>query len=141
MVKVRDQVADQHQHVRFGSLADVEARERDVRFTPESGHSRVSIECLLSANSGHRGATWPRRTKKEPRGPPSLCDEFMFSSVSKPTSIGTRCNDGTRALPRSAGRLALPQRRRSTRRRSNHCDGSGHKAQDESQARIRQRLE
>jgi hypothetical protein len=26
-------------HVRFGSLADISARNRDVRFTPESGHS------------------------------------------------------------------------------------------------------
>ncbi|MGC1790314.1 MAG: hypothetical protein WA753_02630, partial [Pseudolabrys sp.] len=26
----------------------------DVRFTPKSGQSRVRLECLLSANSGHR---------------------------------------------------------------------------------------
>jgi hypothetical protein len=30
-------------HVRFGSLADISERTRDVRFTSESGHLSVSI--------------------------------------------------------------------------------------------------
>ena len=29
----------------------------NVRFTPESGHSRLSLECPLSAKSGHRAAS------------------------------------------------------------------------------------
>ena len=39
--------------VRFGSLADITARSRHVRFTPESGHSSVQVGCPKSATSGH----------------------------------------------------------------------------------------
>jgi hypothetical protein len=39
----------------FGSLADILQGNRNVRFTPESGHQRAQRKCLLSANSGHRG--------------------------------------------------------------------------------------
>ena len=39
--------------VRFGSLADITARLRDVRFTPESRHVQRNEPCLLWANSGH----------------------------------------------------------------------------------------
>jgi hypothetical protein len=38
-------------NVRFGSLADIRARIRDVRFTLNSGHARHRIRCLLSARS------------------------------------------------------------------------------------------
>jgi hypothetical protein len=41
-------------HVRFGSKADICSAKRYVRFTPKSGHSRLTLECPLSANSGHR---------------------------------------------------------------------------------------
>ena len=34
-------------NVRFGSLADISQCNRHVRFTPESGHSQVSLECPL----------------------------------------------------------------------------------------------
>ena len=40
--------------VRFGSLADICSAKRDVRFTPESGHSVRLAVCPLCANSGHR---------------------------------------------------------------------------------------
>ena len=40
--------------VRFGSLADITARSRHVRFTPDSGHSSVQVGCPKSARSGHR---------------------------------------------------------------------------------------
>ena len=40
--------------VRLGSLADISQYDRHVRFTPKSGHSRLTLECPLSANSGHR---------------------------------------------------------------------------------------
>jgi hypothetical protein len=40
--------------VRFGSLADIRARIRDVRFTPTSRHAHRWNQCLLSANSGHK---------------------------------------------------------------------------------------
>ena len=36
----------------FGSLADTEARIRDVRFTLRSGHAHRRHRCLLCANSG-----------------------------------------------------------------------------------------
>jgi hypothetical protein len=39
-------------NVRFGSLADIFASDRDVRFTPESGHSTARVACPLWANSG-----------------------------------------------------------------------------------------
>src|SRR5215470_7433947 len=35
--------------VRFGSKADIAARQCDVRFTPKSGHSSAQSPCLLSA--------------------------------------------------------------------------------------------
>jgi hypothetical protein len=43
-------------HVRFGSLADITARSRHVRFTPDSGHSSVQVGCPKSANNGHLAA-------------------------------------------------------------------------------------
>ncbi len=39
--------------VRFGSKADIGATVRDVRFTPESGHSQRRPGCPLSAISRH----------------------------------------------------------------------------------------
>jgi hypothetical protein len=39
--------------VRFGSKADIEARQRDVCFTPESGHWLSALGCPLCAKSGH----------------------------------------------------------------------------------------
>src|SRR6516225_1150009 len=39
--------------VRFGSEADIGARPRHVRFTPESGHSVAHLGCPLCATSGH----------------------------------------------------------------------------------------
>ena len=44
-------------HVRFGSLEDIRERIRDVRFTPDSGHSSVQVGCPRSAISGLRGMT------------------------------------------------------------------------------------
>ena len=32
-------------HVRFGSLGDIRRQLTDVRFTPNSGHRDVSVEC------------------------------------------------------------------------------------------------
>jgi hypothetical protein len=42
--------------VAFGSLADIPQRNRDVRFTPKSGHSRKQTPCPLCAKSRHRGS-------------------------------------------------------------------------------------
>src|SRR5262245_21517226 len=47
-------------YVRFGSLADIRKRIRDVRFTPKSGHAQRRHRCLLSANSGHSGRMFGR---------------------------------------------------------------------------------
>ena len=38
-------------HVRYGSLADISERTRDVRFTPESGHAERQHRRPLSAIS------------------------------------------------------------------------------------------
>jgi len=40
-------------HVRFGSSADMTARSRHVRFTPNSRHSSVQAGCSKSARSGY----------------------------------------------------------------------------------------
>ena len=40
-------------YVRYGSLADITARSRHIRFTPDSGHSAVQLECPKSVISGH----------------------------------------------------------------------------------------
>jgi hypothetical protein len=37
--------------VRYGSLADIRERIRDVRFTPKSGHSPTAVLCPRSATS------------------------------------------------------------------------------------------
>src|SRR5262249_16862428 len=40
--------------VRFGSKADMCGAKEHVRFTPESGHQSVRASCQLWAKSGHR---------------------------------------------------------------------------------------
>ena len=45
-------------NVRFGSIADISERIRDVRFAPESGHVHRRHRGLLSAISGHCPATY-----------------------------------------------------------------------------------
>jgi hypothetical protein len=47
--KARSAAAD----VRFGSKADIHGPQRDVRFTPESGHQAAGLRCPFCANSGH----------------------------------------------------------------------------------------
>ena len=47
--------------VRFGSLADIETLQRDVCFTPESGHWLSVSGCPLCANSGHQRTSARRR--------------------------------------------------------------------------------
>ena len=41
----------------------------DVRFTPESGHCAVVLECPLSANSGHRGSLYDLISRTQARLP------------------------------------------------------------------------
>src|SRR6476659_8784972 len=38
--------------VRFGSKADIETRQDDVRYYPKSGHCRTTLGCPLCANNG-----------------------------------------------------------------------------------------
>ena len=40
-------------NVRFGSLADISERTKDVRFTPQSGHAERQHRRPLCAISGH----------------------------------------------------------------------------------------
>jgi hypothetical protein len=40
---------------RFGSLADIAARSRHVRFAPDSGHLSAQVGCPKSAISGYAG--------------------------------------------------------------------------------------
>jgi hypothetical protein len=43
---------------RNGSLADIEGRPTNVRFTPKSGHRKTLLGCPLCAKSGHGTARW-----------------------------------------------------------------------------------
>ena len=56
----------QTMNVCFGSLADITACSRHVRFAPDSGHSSVQVGCPTSANSGHRIGE-PFGKKKRPK--------------------------------------------------------------------------
>jgi hypothetical protein len=42
--------------VRHGSEADIALRPRHVRFTPQGGHSQVTVRCPLCANKGREQA-------------------------------------------------------------------------------------
>jgi hypothetical protein len=58
---VRIQVVDHPADVRFGSLADITARPRHVRFTPESGlKSDIASRpfCAVSGNPKVNNVTW-----------------------------------------------------------------------------------
>ena len=52
------------QNVRFGSKADITSRPRHFRFSPNSRHSSVQVECRLGArselNSPNRAVAQPR---------------------------------------------------------------------------------
>jgi hypothetical protein len=61
-------------YVRYGSLADIRERIRDVRFTPNNGHAQRRHRCLLSANSGHRFASATVRSNQN-------VDEFDEASA------------------------------------------------------------
>jgi len=58
MVKMLDQLHRRFSrgevNVRYGSLADISQRFRNVRFTLNSGHAPPDHQCPLSARSGHR---------------------------------------------------------------------------------------
>ena len=43
--------------VGLGSLADIAARARHVRLTPDSGHSSAGVGCPKSAITGHSNAS------------------------------------------------------------------------------------
>jgi hypothetical protein len=53
-------------NVRFGSLADIGERIRDVRLLPNSGHLHRRNSCLLSANNRHQASS--RRHWNVPSG-------------------------------------------------------------------------
>jgi hypothetical protein len=48
-------------NVRFGSKADIATDQRNVRFTPESGHSPTRSGCLLCAKLRHMRRSKERR--------------------------------------------------------------------------------
>jgi hypothetical protein len=60
-------------NIRFGSKADMLTSPRHVRFTPDSRHSSVKVECLKSARTWKSGASisdggeGPKRGHKDPR--------------------------------------------------------------------------
>jgi hypothetical protein len=78
-------------NVRFGSKADIEARQSDVRSSPESGHCRATDVCPLSANSGSRAcmsvwiALFPHGTLRR-GGVRPCCPSSKLSSLWLPLS-------------------------------------------------------
>ena len=54
--------------VGYGSLADITAHSRHVRFTPDSGHSSVQVGCLLCATSGHCAEADARGRRRQSHG-------------------------------------------------------------------------
>ena len=62
-------------NVGFGSLADITARSRHVRFTPDSGHSSVQVGCPKSARSGHGAGA-----QKVPTSKPTCSSTFRQQS-------------------------------------------------------------
>jgi hypothetical protein len=52
-------------YVRYGSLADITAPSRHVRFTPDNGQPSVQVGCPLCANSGHYGSGCRRRPRPQ----------------------------------------------------------------------------
>src|SRR5262245_26297725 len=108
--------------------ADMCGATAQVRFGP-----KADIAATLIGAPKKRGASKQANSRLD-----------CFRSVSKPASIGTGCKlDGMQVQPRPAGlpREALLQRRRSTRRHSNHWDGISRKDHGERQPRIHQQLE
>ena len=117
---------------------------------PRFGEGAVAVICAPIAFCRERESQ--KRSGRVRNTRPPLATTF-FSSISKHTSIDTRCSDDTKRPAGLPPRLALPpphlalpprlalQRRRSTRRRSSRCDGSRHTGRGESQVRNHQRPE
>jgi hypothetical protein len=81
-------------HVRFGSLADVGLRVRDVRFGPESGHVQRRHRCLLSAKSGHSSGNISKPLEYD------LPDYPFAKSSAAHELYRSRCHE-SRSLPRA----------------------------------------
>ena len=64
--------------VRKGSKADVTLLNIDVRFSPESGHCRAQLECLLWANSGHSPIKVMSEIRRLPLLRGSLTERVLF---------------------------------------------------------------
>ena len=95
-------------------------------------------------NSGVPNGGGPAPQESPAKAGPRVSLVGLCFQISKPASSGKGCKlDGMRVQLRPAGRprVALPQRRRSTRRHSNHWDGIGRKDRGESRPRTRQQLE
>jgi hypothetical protein len=73
-------------HVRFGSLAEIEARPRNVRFTPESGHWKSAARCPLCAKSGHDSERQPHCSY--PCTVTPRLAEYSFANGKRPPSSG-----------------------------------------------------
>jgi hypothetical protein len=58
-------VIQKNRNVRCGSQADMPWSNRDVRFTPESGHPSASSRCQLCAKSRHQRAHSTRSSAME----------------------------------------------------------------------------
>ena len=72
-------------YVRSGSLADILRCGSYVRFTPKSGHVRVSIECLLDQRRIGSWECWEAGV-----GPPVLPDGVVFAPAVKEFAVETK---------------------------------------------------
>jgi hypothetical protein len=86
-------------NVRFGSPTDIATCPRQVRFTPNTGHSSGRLECRLRATSGH-----PHRKRHfcKRGGRSSLIDRTSILACRAKRPIARhRCNDLV-VVPRAA---------------------------------------
>jgi hypothetical protein len=70
---------------RFGSLADIVQRPRHVRFTPNSGHSSVQLECPKSAKSRHAFGSPELKPMGVVLGRPDVAQEQQCPLMASPS--------------------------------------------------------
>jgi hypothetical protein len=90
---------DRWPDVRFGSLADITARSRHVRFIPDSGHSLVHLECPKSAISRYAYGEVNSASGAYGPGPDSA-----LLPLRRPYPAETPCRDGDLGISRGDGR-------------------------------------
>ena len=80
--------------VRYGSLADITARSRRVRFTPDSGHSADELACPFCARRGH----WWRSSLEAGLGHDEVCGAWRGDMFCAPVTEAHEIKSGKKIL-------------------------------------------